>query len=203
MPALQRRSFRDSLDTATEFKSLWIQSPSSSVATDKTGKEMNGKCPPLYGEGFWIQSPSSSVVTDKTGREICGKRPPYRGELMVGILDVFSATQVFEWITWMTFKIHLLRYFWIYMCKLATSKEEEGLGPEMSLLRRQYKWYMTSSFTFIFKMADRQEIGVRLGYYVDLGGPSIPRMMNLEGKDKTYHSRALPVGFQSTHTRIK
>ncbi|XP_078348894.1 uncharacterized protein LOC144633867 [Oculina patagonica] len=40
---------------------------------------MNGKCPPLYGEGFWIQSPSSSVVTDKTGREICGKRPPYRG----------------------------------------------------------------------------------------------------------------------------
>ncbi|KAL9968807.1 hypothetical protein ACROYT_G020937 [Oculina patagonica] len=59
-------------------ESLWIQSSSSSVAIDKTGKEICGKCPPLYGEGLWIQSPSSSVVTDKTGKEICGKCPPYR-----------------------------------------------------------------------------------------------------------------------------
>ncbi|XP_078375621.1 cytosolic Fe-S cluster assembly factor NUBP2 homolog [Oculina patagonica] len=39
---------------------------------------------------------------------------------------------------------------------------------------------MTSSFTFIFKMADRGMVGI---LDVDLGESSIPRMMNVEGKD--------------------
>ncbi|XP_078376033.1 cytosolic Fe-S cluster assembly factor NUBP2 homolog [Oculina patagonica] len=51
---------------------------------------------------------------------------------------------------------------------------------------------MTSSFTSIFKMADRRMVGI---LDVDLGGPSISRMMNVEGKDvlQQYFSGWVPV----------
>ncbi|KAL9957190.1 hypothetical protein ACROYT_G038798 [Oculina patagonica] len=74
-----RRTFEDSLDTATEFKYM---------ATDRQHKQGNEKLKAGLREGFWTQSQSSSVVTDKTG-SVENARLIEVGILVVDYVDNF------------------------------------------------------------------------------------------------------------------
>ncbi|KAL9968387.1 hypothetical protein ACROYT_G026757 [Oculina patagonica] len=137
MPALWRRF----LDTVTKFKN---------VATDD--RKGNGKYPPY---GGW-----DIGITDGN-LHLCGARKMYVE--CSSDREKTVASKVSPWFFLDDCRYPPVALFLdLDVLQLAASKEEKTLGPEKSLLRRQYKWEMSSSFTFIFKMADGADDQTRI-----------------------------------------